>query len=188
MSVEIELLMDYLEENMMKCEEAMKRDFAAVRTGKASPALVEGIMIDYYGTATRLKELAGITVPEPRMLVIQPWDTSSISVIEKTLIASDLGISPVNDGRVLRLPVPELSEERRNSLVKKVKNRSEESKIAIRNIRREGNDIAKKAEKGSKITEDDLKDMLEDIQKLTDKFIKNIEKDLVQKEDDLMSV
>jgi len=188
MDIKIDLLMDHLEEEMMGAEDAMQRDFAAVRTGKASPGLVENITVDYYGTPTRMRELAGITVPEPRMLVIQPWDPSSIALIEKAINTSNLGISPVNDGRVLRLPMPELSEERRNSLVKQVKLRSEDAKISIRNIRREGNDAAKKSEKKSEITEDDLKDMLKDIQDMTDNYIKKIDKIFVAKEQDLLSV
>jgi ribosome recycling factor len=188
MDIEIDLLMDHLEEEMMNAEEAMQRDFATVRTGKASPGLVENLNIDYYGTPTRLRELAGITVPEPRMLVIQPWDPSAIGLIEKAVNASNIGITPVNDGRILRLPMPELSEERRNSLVKQVKQRSEDAKIVIRNIRREGNELAKKSEKKSEITEDDLKDMLKDIQDLTDKYIKKIDDIFASKEQDLLSV
>ena len=188
MDIEIDLLMDHLEEEMMNAEDAMKRDFAAVRTGKASPALVENMAIDYYGTSTRLKELAGITVPEPRMLVIQPWDASALSAIEKAIITSNLGITPVSDGRILRLPMPELTEERRAELVKQVKSRAEEAKISIRNIRREGNDAAKKAEKNSVITKDDLTDMLKDIQDLTDKYVNSIEDAFTAKEQDLLSV
>ena len=188
MDIEIDLLMDHLEEEMMNAEEAMKRDFAAVRTGKASPGLVENMTIDYYGTSTRLKELAGITVPEPRMLVIQPWDASALSAIEKAIISSNLGITPVSDGRILRLPMPELTEERRNTLVKQVKSRAEDAKIGIRNIRREGNDAAKKAEKNSAITKDDLTDMLKDIQDLTDKYVKSIDDLFVAKEQDLLNV
>ncbi len=188
MDIEIDLLMDHLEEEMMNTEEAMQRDFAAVRTGKASPGLVENIKVDYYGAPTRMKELAGITVPEPRMLVIQPWDASALGAIEKAINASNIGISPVNDGRILRLPMPELTEERRNSLVKQVKTRSEDAKISIRNIRREGNDLAKKSQKKSEITEDDLKDMLKDIQDMTDNYIKKIDKIFASKEQDLLSV
>jgi ribosome recycling factor len=188
MSVSIDDLMDHLEENMMKTEEAMLHDFSAIRTGKASPALVESVMVDYYGTPTRLKELAGITAPEPRMLVVQPWDPSSMVAIEKGIIASNVGISPVNDGRTLRLPIPELSEERRATLTKQVKTRGEDAKVAIRNIRRDGNDMAKKAQKTSEITEDDLKDMLKDIQDMTDKYCKTIDNQVVSKEKDLMTV
>ena len=187
-AVGIDDLMNYLEEHMDKSVDSMNRDFNSVRTGKASPALVDGIKVDYYGTMTRLRDLAGISAPEPRMLVIQPWDQSAIAAIEKAILASDVGISPVNDGKILRLPIPELSEERRKTLVKQVKTRSEEAKVAIRNIRREGNDLAKKAQKASEITEDDLKDMLDDIQKLTDNSIKKIEEALKVKESDLMSL
>ncbi len=188
MSVEIGSLMDFLEEHMMKTQENMGKDLAAFRTGKASPSLVENITVDYYGTPTRLKELAGITVPEPRMLVVQPWDRGAMPAVEKALIAANLGISPVNDGKIIRLPIPELSEERRASLAKQAKHRAEEAKVAIRNIRRDGNELAKKAQKNSEITEDDLKQMLDDIQKLTDDYIIAIDKDLVHKEKELMNV
>jgi ribosome recycling factor len=188
MSVAIDDLMDYTEEHMMKTEDSMTTDLNAIRTGKASPALVENLMIDYYGTSTRLKELAGITVPEPRLVVIQPWDPQAVQKIEKAIIASDIGISPVSDGKMLRLPIPELSEERREKLAKQVKHRGEEAKIAIRNIRRDCNDIAKKAQKSSDITEDDLRDMLDDIQKATDNYIKDIDKNVAAKEKELMTV
>ena len=187
-TVGIDDLMNYLEKHMDKSLESMNRDFNSIRTGKASPALVDGIKVDYYGTMTRLRDMAGISAPEPRMLVIQPWDQSAITGIEKAILASDLGISPVNDGKILRLPIPELSEERRKTLVKQVKNRAEEAKIAIRNIRRDGNDLAKKAQKASEITEDDLKGMLDDIQKMTDKYIEKIESIFKEKENDLMSL
>ena len=188
MSVEIDDLMDYTEEHMMKAVEVMQNDFAAIRTGKASPALVEGLVINYYGTPTKLKELAGITTPEPRLLVIQPWDPSSVPTIEKAIMASNIGISPVSDGKILRLPIPELSEERRQNLAKQVKARAEEARIAVRNIRRDSNDVAKKAEKNSEITEDDLKVMLENIQKLTDDYIKEVDKVLQKKEEELMNL
>lgn len=188
MSVKIDDLMDYLEEHMMKTLEHMQVEFSGIRTGKASPALVENISVDYYGTPTRLKELAGITTPEPRLLVVQPWDPQSVGLVEKAIIASNIGISPVNDGRVLRLPIPELSEERRLQLAKQVKAMTEDSRVAVRNIRREGNDIAKKAKKDGDITEDDLKIMLEDIQELTNNYIKEIDDALAQKEQELMSI
>ncbi len=188
MNVDIDGLMDYAEEHMMKTLDVMLSDFSAIRTGKASPGLVEGITVDYYGTPTRLKELAGITTPEPRLLVVQPWDPGAVQAIEKAIQASSLGISPVNDGRVLRLPIPELSEERRAALAKQVKSRAEEARVAVRNIRRDANDSAKKAKKAGDITEDDLTDMLEDIQKLTDKYVKEIDDALAKKEEELMSV
>lgn len=188
MNIGIDDLMDYTEEHMMKAVEVMQGDFAAIRTGKASPALVENLSIDYYGTHTKLRELAGITTPEPRLLVIQPWDPSSVQAIEKAIMASNIGISPVSDGRILRLPIPELSEERRATLAKQVKARAEETRIAIRNIRRDSNEIAKKSQKNSEITEDDLKDMLDDIQKLTDDYIKEVDGILHKKEDELMNL
>jgi len=188
MNVDIDGLLDYTEEHMLKAVEVMKSDFAAIRTGKASPALVEGILVDYYGTPTRLKELAGITTPEARLIVIQPWDPSCVPLIEKAILASNLGISPVSDGKILRLPMPELTEERRKALTKQVKARAEEAKVAVRNIRRDSNDAAKKAKKESLITEDDLSDMLESIQELTDKYIKKIDAVLKEKEEELMTI
>jgi len=179
---------DAVEERMMKVIDAMEGDFAAVRTGKASPALVENIMVEYYGTPTRMKELAGITTPEARLLVIQPWDPSSLAAVEKAIIAANIGISPVNDGRVIRLPIPELSAERRASLTKQVKARAEEAKVAVRNVRRDGNEEAKTAKKNSDITEDELKKMLDDIQKTTDGYIKQIDDLLAKKEKELMTV
>jgi len=184
----INTLMDDLEENMMKALEAMQHDFAGIRTGKASPALVENIMVEYYGSATRLKELAGITIPEARMLVIQPWDPSSIAAIEKAIIASNIGISPMNDGHILRLPIPELSEERRLGLAKQVKSRAEDAKIAMRNIRRDGNEVAKKGQKNGDVTEDELKELLDKIQHLTDDYIKQIDDLVAIKDKDLLSV
>lgn len=188
MSVGINELKDYLEEHMMKAVEIMQTDFAGIRTGKASPALVENITVDYYGTPTRLREIAGITTPEARLLVIQPWDPSSLVKIEKAIIASNLGISPMSDGRIIRLPIPELSEERRERLTKQVHARAEEARVTVRNIRREGNEIAKKAQKDKEITEDDLKLRLNDIQKLTDEYIEEIDATLKKKENELMSM
>jgi ribosome recycling factor len=188
MNLTIDNLMKQLKESMEKSLEAMVNDFSGIRTGKASPALVENILVDYYGNKTRLKELAGITTPEPRLIVIQPWDTSAVHAVEKAIMSSNIGISPVSDGRILRLPIPELSEERRAQLAKQVKNRAEEARVSIRNIRRDGNDTAKKAQKDSAITEDDLKDILDDIQKLTDSKIKKIDVELENKEKELMSV
>lgn len=183
-----ETLVDETEEKMMTSVEAMERDFAAYRTGKASPALVEGVMVDYYGTQTRLKDIAGITAPEPRLLVIQPWDQNAISNIEKAIQASNIGISPQNDGRVIRLPIPELSEERRRDLTKRVRSRAEDAKVTIRNLRRDANDASKKFQKSSVITEDDLKGMLKEIQDLTDKYVKEVDDITSKKEEEVMSV
>ena len=184
----IDDLMDQLMDRMEKTVEHMKNDFSGYRTGKASPSIVENILIDYYGTPTRLREIAGITTPEPRLLVVQPYDPSSVGTIEKAISASNIGINPVSDGKILRLPIPELSEERRASLAKQVNTHAEEAKVGIRNIRREGNDIAKKSQKSSDITEDDLKMVLKDIQDLTDNSIEDIEKVLTAKENELMNI
>ena len=181
-------LLDELEEHMMKTEESLISNFKTIRTGKASPALVENITIEYYGTPTRLKELAGITAPEPRLLVIQPWDKSSLGAVEKAILASNIGITPMNDGAHIKLPIPELSQDRRLALAKQAKGFVEEAKVALRNIRRDGNEVAKKAQKDGVMTEDELKKMLDDIQKLTDRYIASLEKELANKEKELMTV
>ena len=187
-NVDIAELMDFVEEHMMKTEDSLKNNFAAIRTGKASPSLVENITVDYYGTPTRLRDLAGISAPEPRMLVVQPWDKGSLAAIEKAILSSNIGITPMNDGKLLRLPIPELSQERRTALSKQAKSETEDAKVALRNIRRDANEIAKKAQKDSEITEDDLKKMLDDIQKTTDRYIAALDAALAVKEKELMTV
>lgn len=184
----IDTVLEDAEERMDAAMEAMKHDFQAVRTGKASPALVEGLMIEYYGTQTRLRDIASITTPEPRLLVIQPWDQSAVKSIEKSIQSSDIGISPVSDGRVIRLPIPELSEERRKELSRLVHKRAEEARVEIRNIRRDANDVAKTAEKASEITEDDLTVLSKDIQELTDSYIEQIDKVMEEKDAELLQV
>lgn len=188
MNVPVNELKNEVKNQMAKAEEAMRHDFAAIRTGKASPALVENVMVEYYGTPTRLRDLANIATPEARLLTVQPYDAKMVGPIEKALIAANLGMMPVSDGRLLRLPVPELSQERRQSLVKQVKTRSEEAKVVARNIRRDANDAAKKAQKGGELTEDELKRMLDELQKMTDKCIENIDRTLAEKEKELMTV
>lgn len=185
---DISKLLDLLSDRMDKAVEHMKHEFASVRTGKASPALVENITIEYYGTTVRLREMASITAPEARLLVVQPYDPSSTGTIEKAIRASNIGINPVNDGKILRLPVPELSQERRASLTKQVSTKAEETRVIVRNFRREANDLAKKAQKSSEITEDELSVMLTDIQELTDSSIVEIDKSLASKEKELMQV
>lgn len=187
-NVDITELMDFVEEHMMKTEDSLKNNFAAIRTGKASPSLVENITVDYYGTPTRLRDLAGISAPEPRMLVVQPWDKGSLAAIEKAILASNVGITPMNDGKLLRLPIPELSQERRTALSKQAKSETEDAKVALRNIRRDANEAAKKAQKDGEITEDDLKKMLDDIQKTTDRYIAALDAALAVKEKELMTV
>lgn len=183
----MQALMDELTEKMMDAEEAMKHDFISIRTGKASTALVENLQVEYYGTMSRLKDIAGLSTPDPRTIAIQPWDKTAFPAIEKAIINSSIGISPVNDGKMIRLPVPSLTEERRIQLTKQVKARAEEAKISIRNTRREGNEMAKKTEKAGEITEDELKSVLENIQKLTDDSIKQIDLVAADKEKDLMA-
>lgn len=188
MALDQEHLLDSLEEHMMKTEESLQNNFDTIRTGKASPALVENITVEYYGTQTRLRELAGITTPEPRLLVIQPWDPGALAKVEKAILASNLGITPMNDGKTLKLPIPELSQDRRTALAKQAKSFCEDGKVALRNLRRDANDIAKKMEKDSLLTEDELKSMLDDIQKLTDTYIANFDNALSAKNKDLMTL
>ena len=187
-TIDINKLTDHLMERMDQTIEHMKADFSGYRTGKASPTLIENILVNYYDTSTRLKELATITVPEAHLLVVQPYDPSSVPAIEKAISMSNVGINPVSDGKILRLPIPELSEERRISLTKQVHVRAEEARVAIRNARREGNDLAKKAEKNSNITEDDLQLILKEIQELTNRSIENITNILKAKENELMHI
>ena len=160
---------------MKRTVDIMTKDFGAVRTGKASPAMVEGIMVECYGGQQKLKDVAAITAPEPLLLVIQPWDQSIVNNVTKAILASNIGISPVSDGRVIRLPFPELSTERRAELTKTIKERSEDAKVEVRNVRRDSNEAIKKAQK-TDITEDEAKSMTEKIQKLTDKMIEDIQK------------
>lgn len=173
---------------MNKTIEHLTQDLATLRAGRANPAMVDRLMVSYYGQATPLNQLANITVPEPRLLVIQPWDKSSIPEIEKAVMKSDLGINPSNDGNVIRLAVPQLTEERRKEIVKVVKKRGEEAKVAIRNIRREQNDFMKAAEKDKVVSEDESKKGMEEVQKITDKYIKDIDSIMAAKEKDIMEV
>ncbi len=188
MSDVADMVMMELEEKMEKSEASMRHDMGGIRTGKASPSLVEGLMVDYYGVQTRLRDMAQINAPESRLLTIQPWDVSAVSAVEKAIKASNIGIMPNSDGRMIRLPIPELSEDRRKNLVKQVKARSEEAKVAVRNARREGNEAAKKAQKDGDLTEDELKKLLDDIQKTTDKHIELVDKLVAEKERELLTV
>ena len=176
------------EDKMKKTIEVAMRDFSTVRTGRASAALVEGIKVDYYGTPTPLKQLAGIATPEARLIIIQPWDISALSAVEKAIQKSDIGISPSNDGKIIRLNVPPLTQERRAELVKVVHKLTEEGRISIRAIRRDANELIKKQQKDSLITEDACFKAQDDIQKLTDKYIKDLEALSKKKENDIMEV
>jgi ribosome recycling factor len=174
------------EEKMKKAYEAVVREFSEIRTGRANPHLVEGIRIDYYGTSTPLKQIASISVPDARLIVIQPWDITAIAEIEKAILKTNLGLNPVNDGKVVRLPIPQLSKERREEMAKLVKDLTEQGRVSMRTIRRDGNELIKKLEHEKKITEDDRFKTQELIQKLTDKFIGQVENLLKEKEKELL--
>jgi len=176
------------EEGMEKAVEYMTHEFATVRTGKASPALVEGIDVEAYGSMMKLKQLALISSPEPRLLVINPFDASTTQAIEKAIKESNIGIQPSVDGKIIRLPIPALSEERRKDLVKTVKHISEETRVRIRASRRDAMDGLKKAQKEGTITEDDLESFEKDVQKLTDDYGKKVDSAFVSKEADIMKV
>ena len=176
------------EEKMQKTKEHLKNDLAQIRAGRANPRVLDKITVDYYGAATPLQQVANISVPEARILVIQPWDRSLIEAIEKAIQASDVGINPSNDGTVIRLVFPELTEERRKDLSKDVKKKGEAAKVAIRNIRRDCVDNIKKAQKAGEITEDDQKADEAEAQKLTDKFIEKVDKAIDAKTKEIMTV
>jgi ribosome recycling factor len=177
-----------IEEKMQKAVAALKRDLSTLRAGRATPALLDKITVDYYGTATPINQLANVSVPEPRLLIIQPWDKKAVSEIERAILKSDLGLTPNSDGTILRLSIPQLTEERRKELVKIVKKKAEEGRVAVRNIRRDANDELKKMEKESTITEDQLRKSQDEVQKITDKYIEEVEKVLSAKEKEIMEV
>lgn len=176
------------EEMMKKSISFLKEELATIRAGKANPKLVDKIQVSYYGTMTPLNQIANISVPEPRTIIIQPWDSSCLRDVEKAILMSDLGINPTNDGKLIRLIVPVLTEERRKDILKIVKKNTENSKIAIRNIRRDSNEEFKKLEKTSEITKDDLKKAEEEMQKITDKYINLIDDVYKEKEKEILEV
>ena len=177
-----------IENKMNKTIEVLKQNFSEVRAGRANPAILNRISVEYYGTPTPINQVAGISVPEARLIMIQPWDASILKDIEKAILASDIGINPNNDGKVIRLSFPELTEERRKELVKEIKKTAEEAKVAVRAIRRDGMDKAKAMQKNSEITEDELRSAEDTIQKLTDKKIEEIDKVLSDKEKEILTV
>lgn len=177
-----------LEEKLAKSIESLKNDLNVVRAGRANPALLDRVEVDYYGTATPLKQLSTIAATDPRTLVVTPFDPQAMKDIEKAILTANIGINPVNDGKVVRLSIPQLTEERRKELAKQVKSIGEECKVAVRNLRRKANDDIKKEEKAGDITEDDAKSALEDIQKTIDKTIKNIDEIIANKEKEIMEV
>lgn len=177
-----------MQEKMDKTIAVLKHDLSTLKAGRANPSLLDRITVEYYGANTPLNQLANIAAPEPRVLTISPWDAKSIPLIEKAILKSDLGINPSNDGKMIRLVVPQLTEERRKELVKVVKKYGEDAKVAVRNIRRDANDHLKKAKKDGDITEDELKKSEEDTQKVTDKCIKEIDKAMETKEKEILEV
>ena len=182
-----EILLE-IDAKMEKAFEALTHNFRKLRTGRASAAVLDDIKIDYYGQPTPIKQMCNVSIPEPRLIVIQPWDKTTLSGIEKEILAANLGITPDNDGKVIRLPFPQLTEEKRKDIVKQVKKMAEEAKVAVRNVRREANDIAKRMKKDSEITEDDEKKAQADIQDLTDKWIETIGETAANKEAEIMEV
>ncbi|MBI1871576.1 MAG: ribosome recycling factor [Chlamydiae bacterium] len=183
-----EKVLGQIKEKMTKTIEFFQDELSGVRSGRANPALVEGMMVNYYGTPTKLKELAGITAPEPRSLVIQPWDIAAIEEIMKALNKNESGLVPKLEGKIIRIQVPELSEQRRNELKKVVKNMAEEARVNLRNTRREMNEFVKKGQKNSQITEDDLFRIEKEVQIKTDDFIKKVDDILIHKEKELTQV
>ena len=181
-------IVDAVKKEMENSLDGLRKELAKVRTGRASTALIEGILIDYYGTKSPLNQLAALSAPESRLLVIQPYDKGVMAAIEKAIYQSDLGLTPVNDGKVIRVPIPDLTEERRKELVRHVKKVTEDYRVSVRNHRRDANERIKKLQKDKQITEDDVRATQERIQKLTDEHIDRIEKVLKAKEDELMAV
>jgi ribosome recycling factor len=177
-----------LTERMDKTIDALKKDLASIRTGRASLSIFDGIMVDYFGTPTPINHVATLSVPESRLITIQPWDPKMISEIEKAIQRSDLGLNPNNDGKIIRVAIPPLTEERRKEIVKHVHKRGEEAKIALRNIRRDTNDEVKKIEKEEHLSEDETKRSIEEIQKITDSYIKKVDEIVAHKEEEIMEV
>lgn len=175
-------------QRMDKAVDSLRNDLMSIRAGRANPALLNRVHVDYYGSPTPLNQVAGITTPEARMLVVQPYDKSILSDIERAILKADLGISPSNDGSIIRLAIPPLTEERRKELVKQVKKAAEEAKIAVRNVRRDANDSLKKSEKDGELTEDDLKRFTEEVQKITDTTITKVDEVAANKEKEIMEV
>ena len=175
------------ESKMKKTLANLDGELGTIRAGRANPNVLNRIMVDYYGTPSPIQQVANVSVPEPRMIQIQPWERTMVKVIEKAIQVSDLGINPTNDGSVIRLVFPELTEERRKELVKDVKKKGEAAKVAVRNIRRDGNDAFKKL-KGSEVSEDEIKDLCDELQKMTDKYIKEVDEAVVAKSKEVMTV
>lgn len=177
-----------MKSRMQKTVEALKKELVTVRAGRANPALLDKVMVDYYGSLTPLKQLANIATPEPRLLTVQPYDKSALANMEKAILKAELGLTPTNDGNIIRIAIPALTEERRRELVKQVKKYGEESKVVIRNIRRDANDELKKLEKDGEISEDDSRRLQDDVQKETDQYIKQVDDVVANKEKEILEV
>ncbi|EUJ24852.1 ribosome recycling factor [Listeria grandensis] len=175
-------------EKMTKSEQALQHQLGSIRAGRANASLLDRVSVEYYGAPTPINQLAAVSVPEARLLMISPYDKTALGDIEKAILKADLGIMPNNDGEVIRIAIPQLTEERRKELVKEVKKEAEDAKVAVRNVRRDANDDLKKLEKSGDITEDDLRNFTEDVQKLTDASIKKLDEIAKQKEDEIMEV
>ena len=184
----METVFNKTKEKMEKCLDSLNRDYKAVRAGRANPAILDRVTVDYYGVPTPLNQMAAISVPEPRMLMIQPWDASTLKEIEKAINTAEIGINPSNDGKVIRLAFPALTEERRKELVKDISKRAEEGKVAVRNVRRDAMDDIKKLKKDNQITEDDQKDGEKKLQDITDSYNKQIEEMEKAKEQEVLSI
>ena len=176
------------EEKMQKSLDSLYSEFSTIRAGRANPHVLDKITVDYYGTQSTLQQVANVSVPEPRMIQIQPWEASLIKEIEKAILCSDLGLTPNNDGKAIRLVFPELTEERRKDLAKDVKKKGENAKVAVRNIRRDANDAFKKMNKANEVSEDELKQLEDKIQKLTDKYVAEVDKAVDEKTKEIMTV
>lgn len=176
------------EEKMKKTLEVLRKDFSTMRVGRANPSILEKIQMDYYGTVTPINQLANISAPEPRLLTVQPWDKSIVPAVEKAILKSDLGLNPSSDGNIIRIIIPQLTQERRKELAKVTKKKAEETRVSIRNIRREQNERIKGLEKAKTINEDEGKRAQDDVQKMTDKFIKEVDRVLDIKEKEIMEV
>lgn len=176
------------DEKMQKSINNLNEEFGGIRAGRANPHVLDKLRVDYYGTPTPIQQVANVSVPEPRMIQIQPWEASMVKEIEKAILTSDLGINPTNDGKLIRLVFPELTEERRKELAKDVKKKGENAKVAIRNIRRDGNDALKKLAKTDDISEDEIKDLEDAMQKLTDKYIAVVDKAIEEKSKEILTV
>ena len=186
--MDIDTILLDTEDRMEKAMAALERDFQKLCTGRATTALVDGIKADYYGTPTPISQMASVAVPDSRTITIQPWDKGGISVVEKAILKSDLGLTPVNDGKIIRISIPPLTEDRRKELGKLARKSGEEAKVAVRNVRRDANDQLKKLEKDKAISEDELKKATDDVQKLTDKYVAKVDEKCAAKEKEIMDL